>query len=117
MFALCQRPLAAALAYSAVSLGQALHHSGFLPNYLEVGADDSGMLTGVGNSIANLPGVISPILAELIVRKTGLWLPFFVSSAAVEVVACIFFCSSCKVEPARSTLESSDQIYRSANCK
>jgi|EP01046_Picozoa_sp_COSAG06_P049991 hypothetical protein len=37
VFALCPGPLSAALAYSAVALGQGLHHSGFLPNYLEVG--------------------------------------------------------------------------------
>lgn len=36
-FSLCRTPLAAALAYSGVALGQGLHHSGFLPNYLEVG--------------------------------------------------------------------------------
>ena len=28
----------------------------------------------------------------------------------IVIAACIFFCSSCKVESARSTLESSDQI-------
>lgn len=37
VFALCRHPLAAAMAYSTVALGQGLHHSGFLPNYLEVG--------------------------------------------------------------------------------
>lgn len=68
---------------------------------------DTGLLTGLGNTIANLPGVISPLLAEFIVRKTGSWLPFFVSSAVFEVLACGFFCSSCKLEPARATLEGS----------
>jgi len=45
-FSLCRTPLAAALAYSCVALGQGLHHSGFLPNYLEVGGRVSSHPTG-----------------------------------------------------------------------
>ena len=49
-FGLAQRPWTAAAAYAAVGLGQGLHHSGFVVNYVEVGDLDAGMLAGLGNS-------------------------------------------------------------------
>ena len=108
LFSLCRSPLPAALAYTTISLGQGLHHSGFIVNYLEAGGKDTGLLTGVGNTLANLPGVVSPLFAELVVRRYGSWRPFFFTSAIFEVLCCWFFASSVAMRSAREQLEDAE---------
>jgi hypothetical protein len=63
------------------------------------------MVTGFSNTLANLPGVLSPLLAVAIVRRTGSWVPYFVSSAAVELLAGACFSRSCTLTPVRELLD------------
>ena len=99
---------ASSIVADRVSLGQGLHHSGFIVNYLEAGGKDTGLLTGVGNTLANLPGVVSPLFAELVVRRYGSWRPFFFTSAIFEVLCCWFFASSVSMRSGREQLEDAE---------
>ena len=99
---------ASSIVADRVSLGQGLHHSGFIVNYLEARGKDTGLLTGVGNTLANLPGVVSPLFAELVVRRYGSWRPFFFTSAIFEVLCCWFFASSVSMRSGREQLEDAE---------
>jgi ACS family sodium-dependent inorganic phosphate cotransporter len=103
-FGLSRSPSLASLAYCVVALGQGLHHSGFIPNYLEIGGPDIGMVAGLGNTLANLPGVTSPLLAVAMLRRWGSWLPFFVSAAVFEMLCGAWLACVCTTTPARELL-------------
>eukprot|EP01046_Picozoa_sp_COSAG06_P073570 COSAG06_NODE_22066_length_735_cov_0.825472_1_plen_53_part_10 len=52
-----------------------LASAGYGPNYLEVGGPDTGVVSAVGNTLANVPGMVGPVVAVWLLRKTGSWLP------------------------------------------
>ena len=113
-FGLARSPGLAALAYCSVAIGQGLHHSGFIVNYLEVGGADTGMLTGAGNTLANLPGIIGPLIAVRMVGGGmragggrgggGSWAWYFASGAVLELACGLWFSCTVAMTPARDAL-------------
>lgn len=107
LFGLARTPLAAMLAYCGVVGGGCLHNSGYGPNYLEVGGPDTGVVSAVGNTLANVPGMLGPIVAVWAVKEMSdraSWMPFFVATAGIQVVAGAFFQLCASIRPARDML-------------
>lgn len=107
MFGLARTPLSAMLAYCGVVGGGCLHNSGYAPNYLEVGGPDTGVVSAVGNTLANVPGMLGPIVAVWAVKEMSnraSWMPLFFATAGIQVVAGSFFQLCASIRPARDSL-------------
>ena len=52
----------ATAALCALKVFECFHSSGYGASYLEVGADNTSVLTGVGNTIANVGSLVAPVL-------------------------------------------------------
>jgi ACS family sodium-dependent inorganic phosphate cotransporter len=107
LFGLARTPFAAMLAYCGVVGGGCLHNSGYAPNYLEVGGPDTGVVSAVGNTLANVPGMLGPIVAVWAVKDMGnraSWMPLFAATAGIQAVAAAFFQLCASTRPARDTL-------------
>ena len=66
------------------------HAPGFKTNYLELTTSDVGSLIGVGNSLATVSSMISPMVAGWVVAELG-WPAMFQMSALVTVSGAIVF--------------------------
>ena len=107
LFGMARTPLTAMLAYCGVVGGGCFHNSGYGPNYLEVGGPDTGVVSAVGNTLANAPGMVGPIIAVWAVRQMSeraSWMPLFVGTAAIQLVAGAFFQLFGSITPAREEL-------------
>jgi ACS family sodium-dependent inorganic phosphate cotransporter len=61
-----------AVALMTASIGvSGLASTGFQANYLEISATLSGVIMSVGNTIATLPGMTSPVLTGMILDRYG----------------------------------------------
>lgn len=97
------------LSYSLTNFGGCFDNSGYGPNYLEVGGPDTGVVSAVGNTLANVPGMIGPVIAVAVKNKTGSFLPYFGVTAALHVLAGLFFQACGTTESARDILARRDQ--------
>jgi len=107
LFGMARTPLTAMLAYCGVVGGGCFHNSGYGPNYLEVGGPDTGVVSAVGNTLANAPGMVGPIIAVWAVRQMSeraSWMPLFVGTAVIQLVAGAFFQLCGSITPAREEL-------------
>ncbi len=94
--AMCALPLAqsAAQAVSLATLsigGSALGLSGFGVNHLDVGPRYAGVLMGISNTFATLPGIVGVAAVGFIVQATGSYSGAFYLAAAVYLVGFISF--------------------------
>ena len=78
--------------------------AGYGPNYLEVGGPDTGVVSAVGNTLANVPGMVGPVVAVWLLKKTGSWMPLFTATAGIQVVAGLLFQMCGTTESARDIL-------------
>ena len=70
-FGLVKTPQQSMLAYCGVTATQCVYGSGHIPNYMEVGAGDVGVMKAVGNTVANAPGVLIPVLGVWLRQRFG----------------------------------------------
>ena len=90
-----------------VCLGYGLmtgHTAGFDQSYIEVGGGDVGMLSAVGNSLANTSGFFLPALMVSFRRRFNSWAPVFIFSAAVQLLSMSVYLSSATTRSARAIL-------------
>lgn len=105
LFGRSRTPRAATLCYCVALAGNSLHSSGFSSNYLEVGGEDTALLNGVGNTIANLPSFVVPYLTLALRRRfDGSFMPICALGAALKIAAGLAFCCCASVEPAANRL-------------
>jgi len=84
----------------SIGLGfQALHPSGFKANYMDVTNAHSGVVSGIGNTIASLASSFGPLAVTQLRAVSGSWVPAFASVTLLNVVAMIFFCTMSKATP------------------
>ena len=72
-----------------------------------MGGPDTGVVSAVGNTLANAPGMVGPIIAVWAVRQMSeraSWMPLFVGTAAIQLVAGAFFQLFGSITPAREEL-------------
>ena len=65
------------------------------------------MINAVGNTFANLPGVVVPGLGLWLLRLTGSWQPLFCLIAAVQCVTGLVFGRVASVSDARALMAES----------
>ena len=53
--------------------------SGFYVNHLDIAPPFAGILMGITNTVATLPGIISPLLTGTIVQHQVCWLEFYLT--------------------------------------
>ena len=70
----------------------------------QVGGPDTAVLFSVANTVANMSGVVIPVLANTFFRRTGSYAPLFFTCAAMEAVGGVLFCKLASVQVARDTL-------------
>lgn len=76
----------------AVGLG-GFAWSGFGVNHLDIAPKHASVLMGIGNTIATLPGVVSPIITGYIVqnKKPSEWRIVFIIAGAVYLIGAVIY--------------------------
>lgn len=97
-------PTLATLACSGVTLGHLIHWSGFYQNYHDVGGPDTAILFSVANTVANLSGVVIPVVANAFRKRSGSYAPLFLLCAAMEAAGGVVFCRLSSTDVAREML-------------
>lgn len=84
----------------SIALGfAALHPSGFKANYMDVTRAHSGVVSGIGNTIASLASSIGPIAVAKMKDSTGSWAPAFGSVAGLNILAMLIFLTMSSATP------------------
>ena len=107
-FGLARRPAQATAAYCCVVIGHLLHGSGFYTNFQDVGGRDSALLWAISNPLANIPGLVAPIVSAFWARRLGSFqFPLFFTAALMQLSAGFFFVRFASATPAREILDAS----------
>ena len=107
-FGLARRPTQATAAYCCVVIGHLLHGSGFYTNFQDVGGRDSALLWAISNPLANIPGLVAPIVSAFWTRRLGSFqFPLFFTAALMQLSAGFFFMRFASATPAREILDAS----------
>jgi hypothetical protein len=109
LFSLARTPAAAALAYAGITGGHCFRGSGASANYYEVGGRDTAMINAVGNTFANVPGIVAPGLGLFLLQWTGSWRPLFWLTAALQCLTGLAFGKLASISDARTLLAAQRQ--------
>ena len=115
LFGLAQSPLAAAVAYAGITGGHCFRGSGASANYYEVGGRDTAMINAVGNTVANVPGILAPALGLWLLQRTGSWLPLFWLTAALQCLTGLAFGGLASLSDARTLLATARSCAGASN--
>lgn len=68
--------------------------SGFFVNHLDIAPPFAGILIGLSNTVATVPGIISPLLTGVIVQhhSAGEWRVVFYLGGIIYIIGAIFYC-------------------------
>ena len=69
-----------------------------------MGGPDTAVLFSVANTVANMSGVVIPMIANMFRRRTGSYASLFVLCAAMEAVGGLLFCKLASVTAARDNV-------------
>ena len=86
------------LASVAIGMG-ALVQSGFWANVLDIAPNHSGILLGISNTIASLPGVLANLATGYMLHHGLGWGPVFAIGALLELTGATVFVSLASGEP------------------
>ena len=100
LFGMARTPAGATVALCVKEAGTLCYSLGVAVNYLEVGAANTALLKAVGNTMANVPGLLIPIVGVALRKATGAWMPLFCMSASLHLVAGAHFMWRGAVKPA-----------------
>ena len=70
---------------------QSMSIPGFNASYVDVGGRNSGLLFSIGNMLATVAGIVSPLFGSWAVAATGSWAPLFYSVACVQLAAAALY--------------------------
>lgn len=90
-FGLVRTPRAAAIAINIEALGQCLHHSGYSANMIEVAGADTATLNAIGNTGAQVCGMVVPVLGVWLRNHFGSFTPLFVLASAGNLIGAVLF--------------------------
>ena len=76
-----------------------LHPSGFKANYMDVATWSAGFVSGVGNTVASIASLASPLVVDEVLRKSGSWPAVFAIVAAVNLAAAALFAAAASATP------------------
>ena len=103
-FGRCKSASFATVAWCGIVVGHLLHGSGFYTNYEDIGGPDAAILWACDNTLASLPGLVSPIVAAAILKRTGSYTLLFDLCAAMQISLACFFGSCASTTTARTLL-------------
>ena len=83
---------------AAVSLGRAYHSAGYRANYGDKTTKFQGVMGGMGNMIATVPGSVTGILGTYLKERYDSWMPLFVSMAVCQTLGALLFYTMSTVE-------------------
>uniref|UniRef100_A0A8C2L7N0 Sialin n=1 Tax=Cyprinus carpio TaxID=7962 RepID=A0A8C2L7N0_CYPCA len=88
----CNYVLAVACLSISSSLG-GISASGFNINHLDIAPSYAGILLGITNSFATIPGMVGPVIARTLTKSNTIpeWQIVFYISAAINIFGAIFF--------------------------
>jgi sugar phosphate permease len=110
VFAHAQTPVVAVCCQCGIVMIMTLHSSGYVANYLDVGGANSGLLSGVGNTVANIPGFAGPPLtAWMLKRSGGEWAPVFYLTVVFAITATSVYTAYASVRAAAVANSSSSE--------
>jgi hypothetical protein len=104
MFGRCKSASVATAAWCGIVIGHLLHGSGFYTNYEDIGGPDAAILWACDNTLASLPGLVSPVVAAAIFKRTGSYTLLFDLCAAMQISLACFFGSCASTTTARTLL-------------
>ena len=90
-FTLAPSPQAATALYCLMTATMSMVQSAFFGTYLDVGGKQVGLLMSIGNSVANVPGVLVPIVGAFVRQRFGSFTPLFAAVAAAHAAAAVVF--------------------------
>jgi len=81
-------PLAYTLLFALSKGVQAFHSGGYFANYLDLTRKYTGMLTGIGNTVASFSGVVVPqFIARSLEGADSNWLPVIAGLISINMMA------------------------------
>ncbi|XP_043111450.1 sialin [Puntigrus tetrazona] len=88
----CNFVLAVAFLSISSSLG-GISASGFNINHLDIAPSYAGILLGITNSFATIPGMVGPVIARSLTKSNTIpeWQIVFYISAAINIFGAVFF--------------------------
>ncbi|XP_056327550.1 sialin isoform X2 [Danio aesculapii] len=88
----CNYILAVAFLTISSSLG-GISASGFNINHLDIAPSYAGILLGITNSFATIPGMVGPVIARSLTKSNTIpeWQIVFYISAAINIFGAVFF--------------------------
>uniref|UniRef100_A0A8C2HTX3 Sialin n=1 Tax=Cyprinus carpio TaxID=7962 RepID=A0A8C2HTX3_CYPCA len=88
----CNYVLAIAFLTLSSSLG-GISASGFNINHLDIAPSYAGILLGITNSFATIPGMVGPVIARSLTKSNTIpeWQIVFYISAAINIFGAVFF--------------------------
>lgn len=113
LFGRCSSAISATVAWCGIVVGHLLHGSGFYTNYEDIGGPDSAILWACDNSLASLPGLVSPMIAATIFSRTGRYTGLFDLCAVLQISSAAFFATCASTTQARKLLKERSVIKRS----
>ena len=90
-FTLAPSPQAATALYCLMTATMSMVQSAFFGTYLDVGGKQVGLLMSIGNTIANVPGVMVPIVGAFVRQRFGSFTPLFAAVAAAHAASAVVF--------------------------
>merc|ERR1712072_574001 len=101
-FVLMPTPTLAAAVYAANNLFKCFtNDGGYYTNYIEIGGADAGLLTGFGQTISNIPGMLITAGGAILKERTGSWSTIFYICGVCQLLAGLFFGAFAEVERAK----------------
>jgi predicted MFS family arabinose efflux permease len=82
------------LAIALMSLGSvigAFGSSGFAVNHLDLAPRHAGVLMGLSNTAATIPGIVGVTVSGFILQQTGSWALVFQVAAGLYVFGLVFY--------------------------
>jgi len=86
----------------------ALHPSGFKASYMDVTRSATGVVTGVGNTLASLAAFVGPVVVGLLLQRLGSWAPSFCAIATLQLLAALAFARFSTATPVDEEKPSAD---------
>lgn len=76
-----------------------LHPSGFKANYMDLSVRSSGLISGLGNTIASISSFVGPLVVGALLARQQSWPLVFATVASVNVIAAVIFGTLSSTEP------------------
>merc|ERR1712226_326754 len=84
-------PMGFTILFALSKASQAFHAGGYFANYLDLTRNYAGMLTGAGNTIASLAGIVVPrFIASNLQDGEAHWLPVITALIILNCLAMAF---------------------------